>query len=132
MENESAMPPFFPQPSVFSGSAIETFITTRYGGVSSSPYSFFSCSPFVSDPASGQNRALLAGHLHAAEADFLAFQASDTKNRELVALVTHDILNILKLPLQRVDLRLYFGGLFLQRFRRNFQCDFHRPSPLIS
>lgn len=71
MENESAMPPFFPQPSVFSGSAIETFITTRYGGVSSSPYSFFNCSPFVPDPASGQNRALLAGHLHAAEADFL-------------------------------------------------------------
>ena len=31
-----------------------------------------------------------------AEADFLAFQASDPKNRELVALVTHDILNILE------------------------------------
>lgn len=31
-----------------------------------------------------------------AETDFLAFQASDPKNRELVALVTHDILNILE------------------------------------
>lgn len=31
-----------------------------------------------------------------AETDFLAFQASDPKNRELVARVTHDILNILE------------------------------------
>ncbi|MCC2258488.1 nitric oxide reductase activation protein NorD [Intestinimonas aquisgranensis] len=31
-----------------------------------------------------------------AEADFLAFQASDPKNRELVARVSHDILNILE------------------------------------
>lgn len=55
---------FWANPPLSGIEGIETFVTTRYGGFSASPYTSFNCSPFVLDPDAEMNLLLLADRLH--------------------------------------------------------------------
>ena len=69
-----------------------------------------------------------------AEADFLAFQASDPKNRELVARVSHDILNILEDGYIENRMLLDYPGILgssLQKLRQVRFEDYYTMEDMI-
>ncbi len=61
--NHTARSSFVPVPPLSGVAGVETFVTTRFGGFSSAPFTSFNCSPFVLDPDANLNLMLLSDRL---------------------------------------------------------------------